>query len=205
MRSKLKRKLTFTVSSALLLAGSSLAAGCDDREGASTPDKAPQETLPSINPGPERDVELTAPRPPQPDTSPAPDTQPPSNYGKETSSLSVNVRSRARLKPSKPQVTGALDSRIIRKVLNQNKRALKTCYEREILKNPRLQGTVEYRWVIDGEGRVESVEPGSTTMEGPGADAVGACLAEVIQDMRYPAPKDGEKVTVVYPLVFTNE
>jgi hypothetical protein len=95
-----------------------------------------------------------------------------------------------------PTAQGELDKAIIRRYIKRNLQKVQYCYEKQLMDKPRLAGTLEIEFAIDGDGKVIS----STAS---GVDpTVARCVAEVIQHIEFPKPKDHGVVQVSYPLVF---
>jgi outer membrane biosynthesis protein TonB len=93
-----------------------------------------------------------------------------------------------------PKVKGDLDKAIIRRYIRRNMQKLQYCYEKELVKNDKLKGTVTVTFVIGAEGRVSSAAA-TGLKAGP---EVERCYGNVIQAIQFPKPKGGE-VSVVYP------
>jgi len=121
------------------------------------------------------------------------------NYGSAAASLGDKAVGAPKLKPGRPDVSGSLDKRIIRKVVNQHKREIKACYEKELAKKKGLFGKVVVKWTIDQSGNVPSAVVVSTTMNNK---EVEKCLSSAISYWRFPAPRGGGLVIVSYPFVF---
>jgi len=77
---------------------------------------------------------------------------------------------------------------------------IRGCYQRELLKNPNLSGTVTVKFVIAPDGSVRSADIKSTTWN----DAqVEGCIAEALLRCEFPEPTGGGIVIVSCPFVFT--
>ena len=96
------------------------------------------------------------------------------------------------------EVDGSLDPGAIGKVIQSRMRMVQDCYERELKRDPSLQGKVEVEFTIGADGRVESARVSSNKM---GSDAVGECICSRIRSWRFPKP-DGGSVTVNFPFIF---
>jgi hypothetical protein len=95
-----------------------------------------------------------------------------------------------------PSVQGDLDRAIIRRYIKRNLQNIQSCYEKQLLKAPRLAGTVEAEFTIGADGKV-------TASTATGVDAaVASCVADVIQQIEFPKPKNNSVASVKYPLVF---
>lgn len=105
-----------------------------------------------------------------------------------------------RVQPGKVISRGSLSreeiQRVIRRVMNQ----IKFCYERELNKNPNLEGKIVASWVIQGSGDVGTAKASQNTM---GNAKVEKCVMRIIKRLRFPQPQGGGQVFVTYPFVFS--
>ncbi len=101
-------------------------------------------------------------------------------------------------KPSEAFGTGVLDSSAIAKVVSRRKGAIKSCYEKQLKRNPKLAGKVKVQFTILQSGRVSNARVLEDTTGDP---AVGKCIVSGMQRWRFPKP-DGGDVTVAFPFVF---
>jgi Ca-activated chloride channel family protein len=94
-------------------------------------------------------------------------------------------------------VRGDLDKLIIRRYIRKHLNAVKYCYEKQLLKDPQLAGTVTVSFTLGGTGR-----PLAVTASGMGNETVESCVAEVIRKVQFPQT-DGDGVSeITYPFVF---
>lgn len=94
-----------------------------------------------------------------------------------------------------PEVHGDLDHAIIRRYIKRQNAKITYCYEKALLGNPTLAGTVTTEILIDANnGHVAGV-----SAKGLGNKEVEACIAGVIRDIEFPAAKGGGPVKVMYP------
>lgn len=96
-------------------------------------------------------------------------------------------------------VMGSLDKEIIQRVIHRNLAQVKYCYEKSLLRNPVLAGKVTVKMVIGASGEVSSAIVQESTMKDP---EVEGCIAERVRTWRFPGPKGGGIVVVVYPFIF---
>lgn len=96
--------------------------------------------------------------------------------------------------------SGTIDREAIRRAVLANIRAIKTCYERELNRNPDLFGKLVMEWVIGEQGRVMQARVKSTEVKG----RVGECVRDIIRGIKFPEPPTNEEVTVAYPFFFSN-
>jgi TonB family protein len=101
--------------------------------------------------------------------------------------------------PSEVLGVGSLDMAAISKVVGRRKGAIKSCYERQLKRNPKLGGTVKVAWTIEQSGRTSGVR---VVADSTGSAALGQCVRSQIKRWRFPQP-DGGSVMVRYPFVFT--
>ena len=95
-----------------------------------------------------------------------------------------------------PSVTGDLDAAIIRRYIKRNIQKIRYCYEKQLLADPKLTGTVSTKFTLSGGGKVLSVSASGVD------SAVAECVAEVIKAIEFPKPKNGTPVEVAYPFIF---
>ncbi len=110
-------------------------------------------------------------------------------------------RVRANIKvsgPSKTFGTGRMSPDQIAAAVRRRIKAVKSCYERELKKDPTLKGKIVIQFTIGEVGRVISSRIASSTMK---SSAVGNCILARLRRWRFPKPEGGS-VTVSYPFVF---
>lgn len=96
-----------------------------------------------------------------------------------------------------PDVSGELDQATIRRYVKRNMEKIRSCYERQLLADPTLQGTVVLQFFIGPTGNVTSA-----TARGLHAE-VSSCLADVVSHISFPRPGGGAGVHVKsYPFEF---
>jgi Ca-activated chloride channel family protein len=95
-----------------------------------------------------------------------------------------------------PIAVGSIDKAIIRRYVKRSTEKLSYCYEKQLLHDPKLEGTVTAHFLIGRDGKVLSV-----TADGLDP-TVASCVASVIKDIEFPAATDGGDVQVNYPFTF---
>ena len=103
--------------------------------------------------------------------------------------------------PSGGPAHGGLPPLLIQRVIRAGFPKLRTCYEAGLDRTPGLRGRVKVRFVIELSGAVSKVEDYGSDL--PDADVV-ACVVRGFGQLSFPPP-DGRKVTVVYPINFSEE
>jgi hypothetical protein len=97
-------------------------------------------------------------------------------------------------------VMGSIDKELVRKVIQDHAAQIRYCYETELAINPRLQGKVSIKWIINGDGSASQaqVDHGSTTLENA---KVHECMMSRIQSWAFPKPKGGGVAVITYPWI----
>jgi len=96
-----------------------------------------------------------------------------------------------------PQIGGALDRDVIRKVVQRFRAQLQDCYAAQLAKHPDLEGTANISYTIAADGSVSSV-----SVTGLGNQAAEACMTRVIERMQFPRPMGNGPVKTNLPMVF---
>jgi len=106
-------------------------------------------------------------------------------------------------KASPPQVkignasaTGDLDKNIIRRYIRRKLPRIRNCYEKELLVNQALNGTIVTQFQISPQGSVLNATANGVDPK------VASCVAEAIKSIQFPKPKGGGLVNVRYPFTF---
>ena len=95
-----------------------------------------------------------------------------------------------------PQAVGDLDKAIIRRYIKRNIQKITYCYEKQLLANATLEGTVNTQFFISPNGTVTVSNANGVNGE------VSSCVAAVIKSIEFPKPKGGGGVQVNYPFNF---
>jgi hypothetical protein len=93
---------------------------------------------------------------------------------------------------------GLLTADVIRAEIERRKGAILSAYERALRHRPDLEGLIEVRFTVDGEGRVGEVAIVRDTLGDP---EVAARIVTLLPSWRFPAPAAGP-VTWAYPFTF---
>ena len=101
-----------------------------------------------------------------------------------------------------PEAAVEVDAQALRATVTARLPQVTRCYERELKRTPGLEGRLEVRFTIGGDGGV--------VWSGVGQDSIGSpdlarCVATQFRTFRFRGLglSEGQQVTVVYPLVFT--
>jgi pSer/pThr/pTyr-binding forkhead associated (FHA) protein len=97
-------------------------------------------------------------------------------------------------------VMGSIDKELIRKVIQDHAAQIRYCYEQQLAINPRLQGKVAIKWIInaDGVGSSPQVDHSATTLED---GKVHECMMSRITSWAFPKPKGGGIAVITYPWI----
>jgi hypothetical protein len=87
-------------------------------------------------------------------------------------------------------VVGSLDKEIIHRYLRRSEQKLRYCYERRLVQNPGIAGTLIVKFVIDPEGKVPSAVVSGVDPE------VADCVRGVLRQIEFPKPTGGGLVEV---------
>ncbi len=111
-----------------------------------------------------------------------------------------HIRSRVVVAPAiriaQPVVSGSLDTTMVRRHIKRHINQITYCYERELLARPTLHGVMTTQFTIAETGSVLAAT--ATGFD----DQVGACIADVIKSIEFPAARGGGLIRVNYPFTF---
>jgi hypothetical protein len=145
----------------------------------------PHPDVPPDELGDDTDAGLaTAPEPPP--TCPEKKTPPPP------------VKAKLRI-ASGPPVTNYIPPEIIMRPVRKRIGCMRQCFEAGLAKQPTLGGRIAFQFVVEGDGWVRNVKVRESEL---GAPDVEECMRTELVGLEYPAPAGGQRITVVYPMVF---
>lgn len=96
-----------------------------------------------------------------------------------------------------PKVSEGLTKDIIRRYVRRALPRIQYCYERELLRDKGIAGTVTSSFLIDGNGAVIAAKA-----KGMGHERVESCVSEVVRSLAFPRPANRQSVQVSYPFHF---
>lgn len=120
-------------------------------------------------------------------------------YGKGVHGLGDREDTDIDISEGEPQIRGALDRELIRRVIHRNRSQIRYCYELELQRAPDLHGRVALRFTIAANG---SVAQASVRENTTGNAQLAQCLVTRLKNWQFPEPKGGGIVIVTYPFVF---
>jgi TonB family protein len=92
-----------------------------------------------------------------------------------------------------------IDKAALSRVFRSRAGALRSCYERQLKKNPKIGGKLVVQFKIGAAGRVTSARVAKDTV---GAPAVGQCVLSRIRSWKFPKPEGGS-VSVSKAILFS--
>ncbi|MBK7861079.1 MAG: TonB family protein [Archangiaceae bacterium] len=99
-----------------------------------------------------------------------------------------------------PLVMGSLDKGVIRAVISSNRAQIRSCYEKQLVVTPKVEGRVVVRFTITKAGDVESPKILESSLN---LAAMEECIAAEVKTWSFPKPKGGGVVIVTYPFAFS--
>ena len=98
--------------------------------------------------------------------------------------------------------SGSIDREAIRRVILANLKVIRTCYNRQLERNPDLLGKLVLSWDIGEGGRVLAARVKSNELGNP---QVAECIMDRLKTWKFPEPPSNQVVVVeAYPFVFSN-
>jgi hypothetical protein len=111
---------------------------------------------------------------------------------------------RLRRDPNRPETmklgevtSGGYDKALIRRYIKKKRERLRYCYEKQLLVDRSIEGTITSVFVINDQGSVIS-----SNASGMGNTAVETCVAETVKSIVFPKPAEGGMHKVTYPFHF---
>lgn len=120
-------------------------------------------------------------------------------YGSDKGNIGNKQDTDINIAEASPVVQGSLDPALIKKVIQENRNAIRYCYERELQVKKDLAGTIRTQFIISAEGSVTTSMVKDSTMKNPNVEN---CITGKIRGFIFPKPKGGGIVIVNYPFAF---
>jgi hypothetical protein len=96
---------------------------------------------------------------------------------------------------------GQLSDSEIQKALAKHLSRFQYCYEKALLNNPSLGGSITMQWTIQMSGSASDVRVQRSAMNHPG---LHSCMIKELGSISFPRPKGGS-VTIKYPFAFSSQ
>lgn len=97
------------------------------------------------------------------------------------------------------ECSGEVDAAAARRVINQNRRQVRNCYERQLKTNHTLSGSLNLQLKIGRDGSVQGARVGGSLRD----PAVFACVRQLAQSWTFPAPTGGNCAVISAPFNMT--
>jgi hypothetical protein len=97
--------------------------------------------------------------------------------------------------------TGGLSPTIIERTVAAGRYQIRMCYELALRRNQLARGSMEWRWVINSQGRASELNLIKSSIKD---DDMVKCVRDKIASWKFPSP-DGGSVEVRYPFEFTRD
>lgn len=99
-----------------------------------------------------------------------------------------------------PIVIGGLDRSLIDAAVKRHLSQIRYCYQRQLARDPSLQGKITVQFTIASDGAVSRSRIKSSSM---GSAEVEGCISDRFLRMQFPQPSGGGIVIVSYPFMFS--
>lgn len=93
-------------------------------------------------------------------------------------------------------VSGGLPNEVVRRIFRQSLGRVRLCYEEQLVKKPKLEGTLRFDFTITLEGDLSAPRATALTLNEP---ALFACIAKATKDITFPQP-EGAPIKVSVPI-----
>lgn len=138
---------------------------------------------------------------------------PSANASAQTSSIYGDGPARASDGSPRP-IKERLPPPVIQRVVRADFDDMRKCYEAGLARDPKLEGKITVRFVIERDGSVSTPHDVEDSWRKGGAQATPSvhltdrgvidCILARFAALKFPKP-DGDTVTVVYPIIFAPE
>ncbi len=92
-----------------------------------------------------------------------------------------------------------IDKEAIRRIIRSNRNAIKSCYDKELTRNPTLSGKIVLQWQITNGGKMINSKVKSNDMS---TNTLGPCIMNRLRVLQFPDPGPVEIAEVAFPFVF---
>lgn len=97
------------------------------------------------------------------------------------------------------ECSGEIPATAAQAVINENRRQVRNCYERQLKTNHQLQGTLSLHLRVGQNGQVTGAQVGGSLRD----PAVFSCVRNLAQSWRFPAPTGGNCAVISAPFNLT--
>jgi TonB family protein len=121
-------------------------------------------------------------------------------YGDNVGPLSAKQSVDVGITSSEPEFReGSLDKELVRKVIQDNRGQIRSCYESLLNQFPNLGGKVQVQFTIGSDGQVLASKVAQSSASN---GRLEQCVASRVGLWQFPRPKGGGRVVVSYPFIF---
>jgi len=124
------------------------------------------------------------------------------NYGTGVGGIGTKGSVNIDVGGQEAEFVGSIDREAIRRIIQQNKAAIRSCYERSLQRKPDLYGKLVLEWDIEERGRVTRTAVKSNSL---GDAQVASCILARIKTLRFPEPPPDQIGRVTFPFVFSSQ
>jgi hypothetical protein len=107
-------------------------------------------------------------------------------------------QAKVRVRGGQPGLSGFCKEQDITRVVNARQRGIQYCYEKELARNPELEGKVTLNWRIMLDGKVGTVIIENSTLNNK---SVEDCMTRQVKRWSFPKPEGG-MCQIKFPFVF---
>lgn len=107
-------------------------------------------------------------------------------------------KKKIRVRRGRGAVSGFCKEKDITRVVSRRQKGIQYCYEKELARNPELQGKVTLSWRIGIDGSVKKVVVENSTLRNK---KVEGCMTRNVKRWRFPKPEGG-MCQIKFPFVF---
>lgn len=100
------------------------------------------------------------------------------------------------------EFNGTIDREGIRRVLKENERQFRACYEKVLNKRPDLFGKIAMTWDINDKGRLANGHVKTSTLNN---SEVEQCILLRLRTLKFPESPPGQTAVVTFPWVFNSK
>ncbi len=119
-----------------------------------------------------------------------------SGYGRGAGGSGGTRAKHPKIRTGSATVKGSLSKDVIRRIVSRHINELKFCYERQLARNPELNGQIVVKFIIAANGRVQTAAVASSTI---GDVRIENCIVQAIKRWQFPTVPGGGVAVVKMP------
>jgi len=102
-----------------------------------------------------------------------------------------------------PEEVAYPTDKVVEQIQN-NLGKIRTCYERELKKDPSLAGRITFEFDIDQQGKVSRVNVLRENSDF-GNQKAASCMQAVVRRLEFPQHAEADPITIQYPMMFESQ